>query len=204
MQPISQLSIFEIYQVSDIRKESMIQFLIAVFIVSLVKGFDVYISYLFTPDFSLTINPFRSLLPVYGFLVYQFLLLIIFVIGIYWYYFKKPDIEKDGLSFGKYLGLLFYKNENIGKQWLTKSIKSYSPIVRLLGFWGIYLIIPISIICIISNILCKSNTEYLDFYLSIGRTIINSISILLALVFIFVFLRSEYAKYEKRIKLLKH
>jgi hypothetical protein len=178
----------------------MKKFAIIGFIMVAVKALDLWTASLFTPDFSLTVSPLIGVLPVWGFLAVQIIVLLGMVFCLYFFLNRRFAAQPAGFSFAEYWNMTVYDREKVGIDWLKKLPKNWTPFLSLLGFIFIFAGIPVGLLATASNLLCRSNPGYLEFYIAAGRRLFTVLSFALAIGSMPVFLIVEYRKYLKTAK----
>jgi hypothetical protein len=158
----------------------------------LVKAADILTTWFYSPDFSLAINPFRALLPFWGFMVYQAIALGLLVLGMYFYLVKPFPRIADARSFSEFWGRALFGRKLRGMEWFTKLPSDWTPIGSLLGFIAVFAALPVGCVSVFSNILCRASSDYLAFYCAIGQALINGLLGLSVLVGTAAFLHRHY------------
>lgn len=183
-------------------RKKVISFLIVAILILLGRFFDVYTTYLYTPNLHQESN---FLVKWFGagwavMITIQIILPFLIIGAWYYYVFKyQPSLpDTEGLSFKQVSSYLFYENTNSLHKLFYKAPKNKAALLASLGYVGSMVLIPVSFIVGGSTTLLLVSEEYKALYRQGIPYALYAIIILLAIFFYYKFLNRYYEHYKQR------
>jgi hypothetical protein len=163
----------------------------------LAKSADILTAGLYTPDFSLTINPFRAWMPLWAFFLYQAAVLVLTLIGAYLAAAWPLPAQAAGLGFRAYWNRVFWGRETVGRDWLAKTPTNLKALVGAAGAVLASASVAVGLVSTASNLLCLNAPAYLAWFKVAGRPALAAVSLAIFASSLALFLSGGYRAYRK-------
>jgi len=188
---------------SQDKKNGMRGFIIIVILLFSSRFFDIYTTYLHTPDMSKEGNPIMTFLGWKGALSLQLVICIFLAYCSYKCYTTKISVEKNGyntrqLTLSKFISLFHYGNtESLVKNSLVK-VPLMKPLIYGLGYIATSTLIFAGVFVGISTTLLINFESYKQLYSHYKiPSILIALILLSCLYFASTFYKKEFANYKK-------